>query len=197
MSSGAASPRWGFWEAGPWAAHSEKQPEYKVVQKGILCSWPPRDEGNHRPDEKPDMVTYILACHPALKREEERMKKRIARGRGRGWQKGRREESGQNTWKEKRGTGSQEWCKQSRPPGAGWAEGRVSEGWRTKCEQELRKPKEMCFTWEPATLGKLFPGPGWTPLLQKQNSNILIIHSIVRKSLTLFEDMIKTTQRWI
>ena len=91
---------WGFWEAGPWAALSEKQPEYKLVQKGILCSWPPRDEGNHRPDEKPDMVTYMLACHPALKRED-RMKKRNSEGQESGRAKGKqRRESGRNTWKE-------------------------------------------------------------------------------------------------
>ena len=66
--------------------------------------------GNHKPDEKPDMVTYILACHPALKQGEERMKKRIVRGRRGGRQKGRREVE------ERGGTGSREWWKQSRPP---------------------------------------------------------------------------------
>jgi len=47
------------------------------------------------------MVTYMLACHPALKREEDRMKKRNSEGQESGRAKGKeRRESGRNTWKE-------------------------------------------------------------------------------------------------
>lgn len=140
--------------AGRWAAHSENRPESQAMpREGILCSWPPRDKGNRRPDEEQDILTYVLACHLASKgREKEGGPKRKAAGG-----KGRREE-GEEGEAEKAIVIV---LAGNRSPSS-WVTGEPEAGTIDKVCKGWGKPRRGggCCSPEVVTAGKLFPCPG-------------------------------------
>ena len=93
------------------------------------------------------------------------------------------------------GTGSREWWKQSRPP-AGWQR-RVSEGWRAKCEQELREAKGKCASpgslqqWESCSQAQ-------AGQLSSEDSTVTFLSFTLLSgnlSLHVFEDIIKNNPK--
>lgn len=104
------------------------------------------------------------------------------------------------TLKEREGPGclspSPHW--KEKPPLNWVTEGRLMKGLLTKCRQELRETKRGWWVLHPelATAGSCSHAQVRRGPLQRHHtrSNTLIIHSVIRKSITLFEDMINTTK---